>query len=111
VRRGAKTMFNEQKHSESTTQRLQSEVHRANNAVDKMRDEVILLWSKNSDLREERSGLKRQQENDKAENQTAFTERDSTIADLRSLLERCNKELDGLERSIRKSIFFKKIIF
>jgi FtsZ-binding cell division protein ZapB len=77
--------------------RLQSEVHRANNAVDKISDEAIRLRSKNNDLRNERSSLKRQRESENAEGRTALEERDSTIANLRSLLKRCNQELDGLE--------------
>jgi chromosome segregation ATPase len=39
AQRGAITMFNEQKRYDSHIERLQSDVHRMNNAVDKMRDE------------------------------------------------------------------------
>jgi predicted RNase H-like nuclease (RuvC/YqgF family) len=63
-------------------------------------DKDIRLRSKNSDLREERSGLKRQQENDKAESQTALKEQGSSITNLRSLLDRRNQELHGLKRSV-----------
>jgi hypothetical protein len=41
AQRGAVTMFNEQKSHESPIDLMQSEVHRANNAVDKMSEEVI----------------------------------------------------------------------
>jgi phage shock protein A len=68
---GATSMFNEQKRYESNIQRLQSEVYRANSAVDKIRDGVVRLRSKNNDLHDERSSLKRQQESENAEGQTA----------------------------------------
>jgi hypothetical protein len=65
-------MSNEQKRYKSHIQRLQSEVHLANTAMDKIR-----RW------RGSKSG------------RAALEERDSTIADLRSLLERHHQELDG----------------
>ena len=46
-------MFNEQKRYESHIQRLQSDVHRANSAVEKMR-------MKNQVVRDERANLQRQ---------------------------------------------------
>ena len=49
------TLFNEQKRCESQIQRLSSEVHLANQAMDKMRTEAVSLRSKNNDLRDERS--------------------------------------------------------
>ena len=99
LQRGAITIVNEQKRNESNFQRLQSEVHRANNAVDKMRDEAVRLRSKNNDLRKnnERSSLERQLESENSECRTALEERDSAIANLWSLLERRNQELDGLD--------------
>jgi hypothetical protein len=54
------TLFNE---------RLSSEVHRANQAVN--------LRSKNNDLRDERSSLKRKLETEGAEVQKALDERDA----------------------------------
>ena len=101
LQRGAITIVNEQKRNESNIQRLQSEVHRANNAVDKMRDEAVRLRSKNNDLRKnnERSSLERQLESENSECRTALEERDSAIANLWSLLERRNQELDGLDPS------------
>jgi hypothetical protein len=74
------TLFNEQKRCESQIQRLSSEVHRANQAMDKMRTEAVSLRSKNNDLRDERS--KQHWKN---------------IANLRSMLEHRNQELDSLE--------------
>ena len=93
-------MFNEQKRYESDTQRLQSDVHRTNSAVEKMRTEAVGLRCKNQDLRDERANLQRQLDNAEADNHRAMEERDSTILDLRSLLERRNQELDGLEQSV-----------
>ena len=61
AQRGAITMLDEQKRYESHIQRLQSDVYRANNAMDKMRDEAVRLRSKNYDLRDERSRMKQQQ--------------------------------------------------
>ena len=92
AQRGAITMFDEQKRYESHIQKLQSNVHRANTAMDKMRDEAVHLRSKNNDLRD-----------DDAAGQTVLTDRDFTIEDLRSLLEIRNQELDGLEQSVATS--------
>ena len=64
-----------------------------------MRTEAVNLRSKNNDLRDERSSLKRKLETEGAEVQKALDERDASIANLRSLLERRNQELDGLEQS------------
>ena len=47
AQRGAITMLNEQKRYELNIQHLQSDVHRANSAVDKMRTEAVGLRSKN----------------------------------------------------------------
>jgi len=77
AQRGAITMFNEQK-----------------------RYEAVGLRRKNSDLRDERANLQRLFDGAEADNQTALDERDCTISDLRSLLERRNQELDGLEQSV-----------
>jgi hypothetical protein len=38
------------------------------------------------------------------ESQTTLAERDSMIANLRLLLDRCNEELDGLEQSVTTSL-------
>jgi predicted RNase H-like nuclease (RuvC/YqgF family) len=100
VQRGAITMFNEQTCYESHIQRLQSVFYRAKNAVNKMRTEAVGLRSKINDLLEERSTVERQYEGADADNRTALEERDSTISDLRSLLEHRNQELDGLEQSV-----------
>ena len=100
AQRGAITMFDEKKRYESHIQRLQSDVHRANTAMDKMRDEAVHLWSKNNDLRDERSRMKQQQEDDDTAGQMVLADRDSTIENLQSLLEIRNQELDVLERSV-----------
>ena len=49
------TLFNEQKRCESQIQRLSSEVHCANQAMDKMRTEAVSMRSKINDMRDERS--------------------------------------------------------
>ena len=61
AQRGAITMFDEHKRYESRIQRLQSDIHRANTTMDKMKDEAVRLRSKNNDLRDERSRMKQQQ--------------------------------------------------
>ena len=66
----------------------------------KMRTEAVGLRSKNQDLRDERANLQRLFDGAEADNQTALDERDSAISDLRSLSERRNQELDGLEQSV-----------
>ncbi len=86
--------------SRSAIQRLQSDVHRANIAVEKMRTEAVGLRMKNQELRDERTNRQRLFDGAEAENQAALEERDLTIADLRSLLDRRNQELDGLEQSV-----------
>ena len=65
-----------------------------------MRDDFVRLRSKNNDLCDERSSLKQQQESIDAEGQIVLADRDSTIANLWSLLDRRNQELDGLQRSV-----------
>jgi phage shock protein A len=60
AQRGAVAMLNEQKRYESHIQRLQSDAHRSNSAVDKMRTEVVSLRRKINDLRDQRSNLERQ---------------------------------------------------
>ena len=57
------------------------------------------MRSKLNDLRDERSSLQRKLETASAEGKSALEERDSSNANLRSLLDRCNQELDGLEQS------------
>jgi predicted nucleic acid-binding Zn-ribbon protein len=93
AQRGAITMFNEQKRYESHIQRLQSDVHRANSAVEKMRTESMGLRCKIQDVRDERANLQRLFDNAEAYNHRAVEERDSTILNLRSLLECRNEEL------------------
>jgi len=97
AQRGAVTMFNEQKRYELNIERLQSDVHQARTASDKMRTEAVNLRMKIQELRDERADRQRLYEDAVAENQAAFEERDSTIADLRSLLDRRRRELDELE--------------
>ena len=55
AQRGAITMFNEQKRYELNIQRLQSDVHRSNNAMDKMRTEAVNRRMKIQELRDERN--------------------------------------------------------
>jgi len=85
--RSAITMFNKHKRHESHIQRLQSEVHRANSAVEKMRTDAVGLRIKIQDVRDERVNLQRQFDSAEADNHRAVNKRDSTILDLRSLLE------------------------
>jgi phage shock protein A len=80
-------MFNEQKRYESHIQGLQSDVHRAFSAVEKMRTEAVGLRCKIQDVRDERANLLRQFDSAEADNHTAVEEGDSSILDLRSLLE------------------------
>jgi len=54
------------------------------------------LRMKNQELRNERTDRQRAE----ADNQATLEERESTIADLRSLLDHRNQELDGLEQSV-----------
>ena len=51
-------------------------------------------------MRDQRVNLERQFDSAEAENHRAVEERDSTILDLRSLLERRNQELNVLEQSV-----------
>jgi predicted nucleic acid-binding Zn-ribbon protein len=67
AQRGAITMFNEQKRYESHIQRLQSDVHRANSAIEKMRTEAVGLRCKIQDVRDERANLHRQFDSAEAE--------------------------------------------
>ena len=53
AQRGAITMFNEQKRYELNIQRLQSDVHRANSTMEKMRTEAVGLRMKIQELRDE----------------------------------------------------------
>jgi FtsZ-binding cell division protein ZapB len=65
-----------------------------------MRTEAVELKMKIQELRDERSNRQRLFDGAEAENQAALEERDSTISDLRSLLDRHNQELDGQEQSV-----------
>ncbi len=102
AQRGAVTMFNEQKRYELNIHqaRLQSDVHQARTASDKMRTEAVNLRVKIQELRDERADRQRLYDGVVGENQAALEEWDSTIADLRSLLDRRRRELDELEQSI-----------
>ena len=64
-----------------------------------MRTETVSLRIKNQEVRDERANLQRQFDSVEADNQRAVEERDSTILDLRSLLESRNRELNVLEQS------------
>ena len=64
-----------------------------------MRTEAVSLRMKIQDVRDEKANLQQHFDNAEAENHRAVTERDSTILDLRSLLERRNQELNVLEQS------------
>jgi len=55
ARGDAITMFNEQKRYELNIQRLLSDVHRANSAVEMMRTEAVGLRMKNQELRNEKT--------------------------------------------------------
>jgi len=59
AQRGAITMFNQQKRYKSHIQSLQSDVHRANSAVEKMRTKAVGLRMKNQDVRDKRANLQR----------------------------------------------------
>ena len=68
--------------------------------MEKMRTEALGLRMKIQELRDERNDRQRLFDGAESENQAALKERDSTIADLRSLLDRRRRELDGLEQSV-----------
>jgi len=87
AQRGAITMFNKQKRYELHIQRLQSDVHRANTSMEKMRTEALNLRMKIQELRDEGKDRQRLFDGAESENQAALEERGSTIADLRSLLD------------------------
>jgi hypothetical protein len=78
---------------------MKDEVSRSNKAVDKMRDETIRLRSKVNELQHEKSDLKKQHGSHIADEEAAAIERDTVLADLRSLLERRNQQLNDMERS------------
>ena len=59
AQKGAITMFNEQKHYELNIQRLQSDVHRSNNTMEKMRTEAVNLRMKIQELRDKRNDRQR----------------------------------------------------
>jgi hypothetical protein len=60
----------------------------------------VNLRMKIQELRDERTNRQRLFDGAESENQAALEERDSTIGDLRSLLDRHRRELDGLEQSM-----------
>ena len=68
--------------------------------MEKMRTEAVGLRMKIQELRDERTDRQRLFDGAEPEKQAALEERDSTIADLGSLLDRRRRELDGLEQSI-----------
>jgi hypothetical protein len=100
AQRGAITMFNEQKRYELNIQRLQSDDHQARTSMEKMRTEAVNLRMKIQELRDEGKDRQRLCDGAVAENQAALEERDSTIADLRSLFDRRRRESNELEQSI-----------
>ena len=59
--------------------------------MDKMRTEQVAMRSKNTDLRDAYVSLKWTVETDAAASATALEERDTSIAHLRSLLDRLKK--------------------
>ena len=80
--------------------RMKDEVSRSNKAVDKMRDETIRLRNKVNELHHEKSDLKKQHESHIADEEAEAVERITVLADLRSLLERRNQQLNDMERSM-----------
>ena len=56
--------------------------------------------SKVNELRDEKSDLKKQHESHIADEESAARERDTVIANLRSLLDRCNQQLNVMEQSV-----------
>ncbi len=88
----ARSLFNEQKCLESQMDRMKDEVARSTKAVDKMRDETIRLRSKVNKLHHEKSHI--------ADEEAEAVERVTVLADLRSLLERRNQQLNDMERSM-----------
>ncbi len=95
----ARSLFNEQKPLESQMDRMKEEASRFTKAMDKMRDETICLRSKVNELQHERSDLKKQHESHIADEEAEAAERITVLADLRSLLERRNQQLNEMERS------------
>ena len=69
-------MFNEQKRYELNIQRLQSDVHRANTSMEKMRTEAVNLSMKIQELRDEGKDRQRLYDGAVVENQAALKERD-----------------------------------
>jgi hypothetical protein len=59
----------------------------------------VSLRIKNQDVRDERANLQRQFDSAEADTHRAVEELESSILDLRSLLERRNRELNALEQS------------
>jgi chromosome segregation ATPase len=94
----AMSIFNEQKRLETQMDCMKDEVSRSNKAVDKMRDEVVRLRGKVNELQHEKSDLKKQHESHIADEESAVRERDTVMADLRSLLDRRNQQLNDMER-------------
>ena len=81
-------MFNEQKRYEMNIQRLQSDVYQARTSMEKMRTEAVNPRMKIQELRDEGKDRQRLFDGAESENQAVLGERDSTISDLRSLLDR-----------------------
>ena len=95
-----RNLFNEQKHLESQMDRMKDEVSRSNKAVDKMRDETIRLRSRVNELRDEKSDLQKQHESHIAAEESAARERETVIADLQSVLDLCNQQLNVMEQFV-----------
>ncbi len=66
------------------------EINRSNKAVDKMRDEMVRLRSKVSELQHEKNDMKKQHDSHLADEEEAAAERVTVLMELRSLLERRN---------------------
>jgi myosin heavy subunit len=95
-------LFNEQKRLESQMDRMKDEVSRSTKAVDKMRDETIRLRSKVNELHHEKSDLKKQHDSHIADEEAEAAERVTVLADLRSLLERRNQQLNDWMKRWRR---------
>ena len=64
-----------------------------------MRDETVRLRSRVNELRDEKSDLQKQHESHIADEESAARERETVIADLRSVLELRNQQLNVMEQS------------
>ena len=65
-----------------------------------MRDETVRLRSRVNELRDEKSDLNRQHESRIADEESVARERETVIADLRSVLELRNQQMNIMEQSV-----------